>query len=265
MNAPAVRRWAERLLSDRAVATIIDPFLADQAAAQRREGTPHPRATRDAVQLIATAWMAERADALRAASHGWLIGSASLATLLVLQLPDRRLAQWAYVVSGALAALLVLSASAGWLRRVGRGAPLLLALAALALAAFGLEHGGARAWLPLGPLRVQLGVLVLPLVVLASERPRGTLAAMAFAGAMLALGDSLAALGALACGGAALAFGGGRRAASLALVSSVMGGAIALGEPVPLVSYGGSGVFALLVTAGLLGHRDPTRQRAQFA
>ena len=265
MNARAVRRWAERLLSDRAVEDIVDPFLADHRVARDTTGVPARGAGRDALQLIATAWMAERVDALRAGEHRWLVGAASLATLLVLQLPDRRLAQWAYVVAGTLTALLVMSASAAMLRRARRAAPLLLLLVVASLAGFGLEHEGARAWLPLGPLRVQLGVLALPLLVVSSEPRRAPLVALAFAGGILALGDSLAALAALACGAAQLVFGGDRTATALALAVGVVAGAGALGEPVPLASYGGSGVFAVLVSAGLAGHRTPMRGRPRRA
>lgn len=86
-------------------------------------------------------------------------------------------------------------------RRAGRsvapGIALLAALVVLTVALFGVEVGGARRWVALGPIALQPALILAP-VILAAPAGRWTSAALLVCGFALALQPDAGTLGALA-------------------------------------------------------------------
>lgn len=256
-------RWANLLLSEAAVRDVVEPFIADYLA----ERDVNPRVERgigrDAARLIAAAWWRERWTNVATAGWAWMLGAALFAAAAATWTPTHRIGQLLNVLVSSVMALVVLTASPGLLRRLGRLAPLGLLAVVAGLAAFGLEAEGRRAWLALGPLRVQPGLLALPLVVLMLS-PQGWRASFvvgAFAVAMLAFGD----LEAVAASALALVFARTAPRAPWALPAAAAAGVVlgpaVLGEAPALFVYSGSATLAFLVIIAL-GARKNTREPA---
>ncbi len=112
-------------------------------------------------------------------------------------------------------------------------ATLVIGLALLATALFGQSLDGATRWVRLGPLTLQPGLILTPLlaVLFSSNRSWLTTTAVIIAAAALALQPDRATAGALALGMAALALTKPDRQVLMALVAASLAFAIALVRP----------------------------------
>lgn len=258
------KRWANLLLSEAAIRDVVEPFIADYLAERQDDPNVERGIGRDAARLILHAWWRERWTNITTSSWAWMLGAALFAGVAVTWAPTNRVAQLLNVVVSAATALVVLTASPRFLRGLGRIAPLGLFAVVASLALFGLEAEGNRAWVAAGPLRLQPGLLALPLVVLALSKRgwRGALLVGVFASAMLAFGD-LATV--IACAVAVVVAVALRRvpwALPVAAAASVVLAPVLLGDAPALFIYGGSATLAFLVIVALGARTRATRTAA---
>ncbi len=258
------KRWAHVLLSDAAIRDVVEPFCADYLAERHDDPDVERGIGRDAARLILNAWWRERWANVATSGWAWMLGAALFAGAAVAWAPTNRFAQLLNVMVSAAAALAVLAASPRLVRAAGRLAPVGLFAVVACLALFGLEAEGSRAWVAAGPLRLQPGLLALPLVVLAlSKRDwRGAVIVGVFALTMLAFGD-LATV--LACAVAGVVASASRRlpwALPAAAASSVVLTPLLLGDAPALFIYGGSATLAFLTIVALGARTEATRRAA---
>ena len=258
------KRWANLLLSETATRDIVEPFIADYLAERKDNPNVDRSIGRDAARLILSAWWRERWASVTASGWAWMLGAALFASAAVTWAPTNRAAQLLNVLVSAVAALVVLTASPRFLRALARIAPLGLFAVLASLALFGLEAEGSRAWVAAGPLRLQPGLLALPLVVLALSNGgwRGSLLVGVFASAMLGFGEVATVI---ACAVAVVVAGVSRRlpwALPAAAAGSIVLAPILLGDAPALFVYGGSATLAFLVIVALGARTRTTRTAA---
>lgn len=182
MRGESILKWARRWLAPDDVARVVEPAVADW----QHEG----RGLRHVLRAIVTLVLGER-WALARQTPWWLLAFPILAVVLgTLAMNNGSAAlQAVWIATGVVAFGLAATTPTRWLTPtwawVGVGA---LALTLLV----GHSYGGATRWLALGPLQVQVTLLVLPLLVHGGWRPA------AVAGVMLAAAPDAVASGALA-------------------------------------------------------------------
>ena len=176
-------------------------------------------------------------------------------------------AHYLMINSGALVFGLVALAILAMADRRGHlpAGPLTLAfgLALLAVSLWGVTAGGVTRWLALGPLVIQPGFMIVPLmaVLFARSRDAVSLAGVAAAALALALQPDRGLAAAFAAGLAVLAFTRPDRLTIAAAVTAALGFGAALAQPDPSpampfvdqILYSSFGIHPLAGTAVLLG------------
>lgn len=153
-----------------------------------------------------------------------------LCYLLMAGAPMRHLAINAAALLVGLAAFVTVTGPRWRLGRAGEKVLPLLGLVLLATALFGVSVEGASRWVQLGPLNLQVSLIILPAMIVAFARApsAGGAAGMSIAALALALQPDRGMSGVLAAGLATLALLRPERAVLLALAAAVAGFAATL-------------------------------------
>jgi hypothetical protein len=272
--------WFREALDLAATAARLHLAGADERARARGRNSP-PQSTQQVPMKHELGW--QRAP--RAAGIACAVGATGLG-MLYLALAG---APASYLVVNGLALVMGLAAvglarTVGWDRHLPGEAVLVLGVALLATALFGLSVDGAARWVRVGGLSVQVSLVVLPamLVSFARHRTRYSTLGIVLAALALALQPDRAMAGVLASALAVLAVFTRDPRVLLALVSAAAGFAATLLHPdnLPAVPYVDQilytsfdvGVLAglavtggalLLVVPAMLGWRyDPDHREA---
>jgi hypothetical protein len=144
-----------------------------------------------------------------------------------------------YMIVNAVALLLGIVAATGFAgvvsqhRRFASAAVMAFGACLLATALFGASADGAARWIRIGPLGVQVSLVLLPFLIVAFARHQGAVGAagIAVAAAALALQPDRAMSGVLAFSMAVLAIARPGRAVLASLVAAIAGCAVALARP----------------------------------
>ncbi|MCC6619694.1 MAG: hypothetical protein IT385_00475 [Deltaproteobacteria bacterium] len=289
MEGERILRWATRWLRPEDVDRIVAPTIADwrhevAAAPIGARGATRRRGLRATLGAIARVVAGERLALARAAP--WVLMALPTIAVLAGFAASGSSAPLLFLGLGALIFALVATTPARWIGPAwawtGVG---LLALTLLV----GDAHEGATRWLTLGPLRVQVTMLALPLVLLGGRAPAAVAAGL-LAAAPDALGATALAVAAphpivlvasivgwlrepamtidaqtsgLALASITIVAAGVWRFRSLpegrlvlALVALGLGAHLAGHAPMPLVGPGGSAIVAVCLALALV----PARQ-----
>ncbi len=194
MDGDRILAWARRWLRVEDVERVVEPAVADwrhetAIAPEVARVSTRRRGRRAVLGAILHTIVAERL-ALARRTPWWLLAFPLVAVAIGVVFAGVGPGQWAFFGAGALVFAAVATTPSRWLSPTwawcGVGA---LALTLLA----GESHGGATRWLALGPLQVQVTLLVLPLVVIGGWRPAAVAAGL-LAAAPDALGGLVVAL-----------------------------------------------------------------------